>query len=59
MLIIPTSFRFQKALLLLGLKPMTDPRALLRQLQLQTQASRYAQLIKAANNRLVDRVVKK
>lgn len=38
---------------------MTDPRALLRQLQLQTQASRYAQLIKAANTRLINRVVKK
>lgn len=37
---------------------MTDPRALLRQLQLQTQASRYAQLVKASNNRLIERVVK-
>lgn len=36
-----------------------DPRRLLNQLQVQTAANRYAQLIKAANNRLVDRVVKK
>jgi hypothetical protein len=38
---------------------MTDPRALLRQLLVQTQASRYAQLLKAANTRLIDRVVRK
>jgi hypothetical protein len=38
---------------------MTDPRALLRQLLAQTQASRYAQLLKASNAKLVDRVVRK
>lgn len=32
---------------------MTDPRALLRQLQLQTQASRYAQLVRANNQKVI------
>lgn len=32
---------------------MTDPRALLRQLQLQTQAARYAQLVRANNQKLI------
>lgn len=38
---------------------MTDPKALLRQLQLQTQAARYAQLVKTLNTKLIDRIVKK
>lgn len=38
---------------------MTDPRALLRQLQLQTQASRYALLRKAADALLKAQIVGK
>jgi len=33
-----------------------DPRALVRQAQLQTQANRYAMLIKQANQRVINAV---
>jgi hypothetical protein len=33
-----------------------DPRALLQRAQAQTQANRFAQLIRAANNKLVARI---
>lgn len=36
-----------------------DPRKLLEQLKAQTAANRYAQLIKAANAKLVERIVRK
>ena len=36
----------------------SDPRALLRQLQTQTAANRYARLLREANAKAVDRVVR-
>jgi len=38
---------------------MADPRPLLRQLQLQTQAARYAQALREANLRIIKQVVRK
>jgi hypothetical protein len=34
----------------------TDPRALLQRAQSQTQANRYAFLLRAANNRIIKRI---
>lgn len=38
---------------------MSDPRLLLKQLQQQTQASRYAQALREANLRIIKQVVRK
>jgi hypothetical protein len=38
------------------MNPIPDPRALLRRAQLQTQANRYALLIKQANQRVIKAV---
>jgi hypothetical protein len=38
------------------MNPIPDPRALVRQAQLQTQANRYALLIKQANQRVINAV---
>ena len=46
-------------LLPVGLPKMSDPRTLLRQLQLQTQAARYAQTLREANLRIIKQVVRK
>lgn len=50
-----------KSLVLLPhrLPAMSDPRTLLRQLQLQTQAARYAQALREANLRIIKQVVRK
>jgi hypothetical protein len=38
------------------MNPIPDPRALVRQAQLQTQANRYALLMRQANQRVINAV---
>ena len=38
------------------MNPIPDPRALVRQAQLQTQANRYALLVRQSNQRVINAV---